>query len=135
LNGGPPVAILTGKGINDHRCSHGAGGLCVFDEVTDDGKTRTLYVYDEKQGRGRTLISYDANPYSNWDLSPDGKLIAISRFNPQEARIRFLSLDGRQVPDLVVPGWAAINSLDWSPGWKGPAAFEQQFAWVDFSAC
>jgi serine/threonine protein kinase/Tol biopolymer transport system component len=116
--GGPPQNILNGRNISDHRCARGKHGLCAFDEISEDGKTRTLYTYDEEHGRGRELISYDAIPYSNWDISPDGRVIAISRFDPKQARIRFLSLDGRQIPDLVVKGWAAINALDWMPDGK-----------------
>jgi serine/threonine protein kinase len=118
LDGGPPTTILSGRNINDHRCARGKNALCAFDEVSPDGKKRTLYVYDEEHGRGRELISYDAVPYSNWDISPDGKLIAISRFDPKQARIRFLSLEGKPMPDLVVKGWAAIDALDWMPDAK-----------------
>jgi serine/threonine protein kinase len=118
LEGGPPQILLSGRNINDHRCARGEKAVCVFDEISQDGKKRTLFVYDEEYGRVRELISYEATPYSNWDISPDGKVIAISRFDPKQARIRFLSLEGKPIPDLLVEGWAAVNALDWMPDGK-----------------
>jgi Tol biopolymer transport system component len=78
-----------------------------------------LYTYDDEHGRGRQIMSLDPNPYGNWDLSPDGTTIAVSRFNPHEGRIRFYSLDGKMTSELVVPGFAGFNGLDWSNDGKG----------------
>lgn len=118
LSGGPPQLILTGYSTNDHRCARAPAQICVFDELSDDRKHRTLYTYDEQQGRGKALVTYDADPYSNWDLSPDGTLIAFSRFDAHEGRIHFLSLKGKSIPELVVRGWSAIDSLDWTTDGK-----------------
>ncbi len=118
-SGGASRAILTSSGMADHRCARAPAQLCIFDEIPAGQNKRILYAYDEEHGRGRELLSLDPNPYGNWDLSPDGTMIAISRFNPREGRIHFHSLAGKDVPDIIVPGFAGFNGLDWSADGKG----------------
>jgi len=118
-DGGAPQLILSGEGMADHRCARAPVRLCIFDEVPAGQSKRMLYAYDPENGRGRQILSLDPNPYGNWDLSPDGKTIAVSRFNTHEGRIRFYSLDGKMTSELVVPGWSGFNGLDWSAEGKG----------------
>ncbi len=119
VSGGAPKAILSGAGMSDHRCARTPAQMCIFDEVPAGQSKRNLYLYDDEHGRGRAILSLDPNPYGNWDLSPDGTTIAVSRFNPHEGKISFFSLEGKPIRDLVVPGWAGFNGLDWSHDGKG----------------
>jgi Tol biopolymer transport system component len=119
VNGGAPQLILSGQGMSDHRCARAPATLCIFDEIPAGQNKRTLYEYDDEHGRGRAILSLDPNPYGNWDLSPDGKTIAVSRFNTHEGRIRFYSLDGKMTSEVVLPGFAGFNGLDWSTDGKG----------------
>ncbi|HEY4901306.1 MAG TPA: hypothetical protein VIH91_10865 [Terriglobales bacterium] len=119
VSGGAPQTILSAAGMSDHRCARAPVQLCIFDEIPAGQSKRILYTYDDQNGRGRAILSLDPNPYGNWDLSPDGKTIAVSRFNPREGRISFYSQDGKAISELVVPGWAGFNGLDWSADGKG----------------
>jgi len=38
---------------------------------------------------------------------------AMSRFDPAEGRIRFLSLDDKNRPDVVLGKYAGLNAQDW----------------------
>jgi len=117
--GGAAVKILSGRAMADHRCARAPATLCIFDEVPAGQSKRMLYSYDDEQGRGKQIMSLDPNPYGNWDLSPDGKTIAVSRFNPHEGRIKFYTSEGEPVSEVVVPGYAGFNGLDWSADGSG----------------
>jgi Tol biopolymer transport system component len=119
IAGGAPEVILTGFGIADHRCSRAPAHLCVYDELSNDQKLRTIYTYDAEHGKGRALITLDPKPYANWDLSPDGSVIAMSRFDPNEGRIRFLPLNNKTRPDVVLEKSGGLNALDWSADGRG----------------
>ncbi len=119
VSGGAPQVIVTGGDMADHRCARAPAQLCLFDEIPAGQTQRILYAYDDEHGRGRAVLSLDPNPYGNWDLSPDGKMIAVSRFNPHEGRIVLYSIDGAKLSEIVVPGWAGFNGLDWSADGKG----------------
>jgi serine/threonine protein kinase len=117
--GGAPEVILTGFGIADHRCSQPPVHLCVYDELSEDQRHRTIYTYDAEHGKGRALTTLDPNPHEVWDLSPDGSAIATSSFDPKMGRIRFLSLDGKHRPDVDLKKWKELNTLDWAPDGRG----------------
>jgi hypothetical protein len=67
-------------------------------------------------GKGRELLSVDTEPKSSygWDLSPNGSLLAISKTDEHELRIRFVSLKNSQAYEVNLPGWARLNGMDWS---------------------
>jgi len=93
--------------------------LCVFAEQTSDGTWLVFTVLDPIRGKGRELAKFATDPlgFYHWDVSPDGKRIAILKGG--ENQIHVLPLGDGAVRDLTVKGWAGLNSLDWSPDGKG----------------
>ena len=55
---------------------------------------------------------------SNLMPSPDGSWIVFAEFNPSEGHIRLISLKGQPEREILVKGWAAINSIDWAADGK-----------------
>ena len=119
VNGGPPEFVFSARFYNSHRCSRAEANLCVFAEQTPDGKWLVFGALDAIRGRGRELAKFATNPlgFYHWDLSPDGKRIAILKGG--ENHIHVLPLGNEGVRDLTVKGWTGFNSLDWSSDGKG----------------
>jgi len=120
VNGGPPELVFSARFYNSHRCSQGAEtNLCVFAEQTSDGKWLVFSALDPISGRGRELAKFATDPlgFYHWDLSPDGKRIAILKAG--ENQIHVLPLSSGVLRDHIVKGWTGFNSLDWSSDGKG----------------
>ncbi len=119
INGGPPEFVFSARFYNSHRCSRAEANLCVFAEQTSDGTWLVFTVLDPIRGKGRELAKFATDPlgFYHWDVSPDGKRIAILKGG--ENQIHVLPLGDGAVRDLTVKGWAGLNSLDWSPDGKG----------------
>ncbi len=119
INGGLPEFVFSARFYNSHRCSRAEANLCVFAEQTADGTWLVFTVLDPIRGKGRELAKFATDPlgFYHWDVSPDGKRIAILKGG--ENQIHVLPLSGGAVRDFTVKGWTGFNSLDWSPDGKG----------------
>jgi serine/threonine protein kinase len=119
VNGGPPEFVFSARFYNSHRCSRAEANLCVFAEQTSDGQWLAFSALDPIRGRGRELAKFATDPlgFYHWDVSPDGKRIAILKGG--ENHIHVLPLGNGAVRDLTVKGWTGFNSLDWSSDGKG----------------
>jgi eukaryotic-like serine/threonine-protein kinase len=119
VNGGPPEFVLSTRFYNSHRCSRAEANLCVFAEQQSDGKWLVFSALDPIRGRGRELAKFATDQLGlyHWDVSPDGKRIAILKGG--ENHIHVLPLGNGAVRDLTVKGWTGFNSLDWSADGKG----------------
>ncbi len=119
VNGGPPELVFSARFYNSHRCSRAEANLCVFAEQTSDGKWLVFSALDPISGKGRELAKFATDPlgFYHWDLSPDGKRMAILKGG--ENQVHVLALDNGAVRDLTVKGWTGFNSLDWSSDGKG----------------
>jgi len=120
--GGPSQFVLEGHGFFKHCCARAPATLCVLGEWSADRKQILLTSFDPVKGRGREVGKIDARLQPgivSWDLSPDASRIAYSEFNEHEGRVRFLSLTGGTIADLVVPGWSCFSEMAWAFDRKG----------------
>jgi eukaryotic-like serine/threonine-protein kinase len=123
ITGGRPQLVLTTLLGNVHslRCARSPVSLCAIGEQTSDRKQLLFTAFDPIQGRGRKLAQFDTKPTTvaeyAWDLSPDGTRIAIVQRS--EATIHLLSLSGHAPAEVVVKGWSALQTLDWTADGKG----------------
>ena len=121
VSGGPSQLVLTAYGENDHRCARAPATLCLVAEQADDQKQLVFTAFDPIKGRGREVTRIATQPGFgyNFDLSPDGSLIALS-FPAGENRIRLLPLAGGEPRDLVIKGLYGFSSgPDWAPDGEG----------------
>jgi Tol biopolymer transport system component len=131
LAGGPPQEILTAVMYATPRCATAMSGFCAIAEPAPDRKRMVFTAVDPVAGRGAKLTRMDIDPMSDylWDLSPDGRRIAVVKMTGtyaavesevSEGPIHILSLDGRQQLELVAKGrtnqW---QSLDWAADGNG----------------
>ena len=100
LDGGAPEFLTTT--LQDAIfCARPPASLCVLGERTEDRKQVIFTSVDPVNGRGRELARFDLDPASSyWDfeISPDGRRVAVSR-NTQ-GPIHLLSLKG--APEQVI---------------------------------
>lgn len=118
ISGGPPELVLTTSlgAAHSVRCARSPSRLCVLAELTSDRNQLVFTAFDVLSGRGqevarfRTLPSPDAE--YTWDLSPDGKRIAVLRRS--EGSVHLLLLTGQRPQDFPVRGWSNLQSVDWA---------------------
>jgi hypothetical protein len=116
LSGGSPQMISQLPANGNISCAHSLSELCVLSDRSPDLKKLTISALDPLKGKGRELLALDVHPGGlyNWVISPDGSRIVFMEFSPREGRIRLLSLKGEPERDIVVKGWAGLNSVDWA---------------------
>ena len=122
------------------RCAAGTPGLCAIAEPTSGRKRILFTAFDPVAGRGSELTAMDIDPKGDylWDLSPDGRRIAVVKMGGvysfeelevSEGPIHILSLDGRQPFELVANGrknqW---QSLDWAADGNGLYVSAEQYS-------
>ena len=73
----------------------------------------------------------------NWGLSPDGKLIAVTKSG--DKRIRLLSIAGQPTREIVLKNWSSFTSVDWAADSKGlfvtsnPTGWRSSLLYVDLA--
>ena len=104
---------------NDPVCARAPSKLCVITEQTADRKQLIFTAFDPIRGRGHELARYEITwPGAyDWDLSPDGSRLAISKYSGQQ--IHILPLNGDTATNIVVKGWSSLWSLNWAADGKG----------------
>jgi len=119
--------LPTSRGYPDFRCPSPAGSVrpCVLGEVKGDQLLFTAF--DPLEGRKGELESLEFGPSwqhrgslssSFWDLSPDGRHIALGGCEPPGGHILIVDLDTKEEKEVSVRGWSCFTSLAWSPDGK-----------------
>jgi len=119
--GGASQFVLAAHGYSGHRCARTPAALCLVGEQSGDQRQLIFTAFDPVKGRGSEILRVGTKPgfRYNWDLSPDGSLLAVS-FPAGENCIRLFSLAGGASRDLIVKGWYGLDSgPDWSSSGKG----------------
>jgi Tol biopolymer transport system component len=86
------------------------------------GGDSVITSFDPVKGRGREVFrekSSEVGGSGGFDVSPDGSRLAITRFDPNEGRIRLVSLTDGTSHDLVVKRWNGFFELNWAPDGRG----------------
>jgi serine/threonine protein kinase len=109
--GGTPQLIFTGP-VFEYRCARAPARMCAFDETSADGKRRVFRGFDPANGSIWDLTTFDTEPTAayNWDLSPDGTGIAITKIGSQHTYLLPLNRSGRR--EVTWP--LSIGSGNWT---------------------
>ena len=96
------------------RCASVPGAPCVLAEQDRDQLVFTAF--DPIEGRKGEITRIESHPsqVSFWDLSPDGRWIALGMREEQSASLRILSLEGRAAREIPVKGWTRLESVAWA---------------------
>jgi dipeptidyl aminopeptidase/acylaminoacyl peptidase len=122
VSGGTRQLVLETRNSVDFRCARTPANLCVVFETSQDGKQFVITGFEPLKGRGtvlRTIENDPLHPYRTGEVSPDGSLLAISRWGEAEIHLRLLSLSGGSDREITVKEWPNISGLDWVPDGKG----------------
>jgi hypothetical protein len=123
LAGGPAVEVLQPKAYVHHRC--GRDARCIL--VEREGDVDVVYELDALQGRGPELFRKPADT-GGAAVSPDGLRIGYLVNRPAadggaraEAAtiVRVVDMRGTTQLEIPVPGYAAVQSLDWTADGSG----------------
>jgi Tol biopolymer transport system component len=130
IPGGAPESVMDVEGhpdVNDNprstaggfpsfRCPH-SGSDCVIAEKRE--KQIVFSAFDPVKGRKAELVKVPFNEVqSSWDLSPDGKRVAISEFSYQKGEINVVPLDGSAPQKISAMPWTELLSLAWAADGK-----------------
>ncbi|HET8890249.1 MAG TPA: winged helix-turn-helix domain-containing protein [Candidatus Angelobacter sp.] len=113
--GGVPQFVIAASFEGSIRCANTWGNVCVFAERSANGRQLIFTALDPMRGRGRELTRFGVLPdklYA-WDLSPDGKRLAV--LQQHDWGITVLPLEGGHPRRISVRGWV-VNGQQWLGG-------------------
>ena len=113
---GNALQVMEVPRLANYACPRAPADVCFLAQLSEDGKKLVFSAFHPLHGRGREVLTLDVQrgELSNWMPSPDGSRIAFTYYSPLEGRIRLLSLRHEPEGDIVVKGWAGLNSVDWA---------------------
>jgi Tol biopolymer transport system component len=119
-----PLIPISAEGHPAFRCSSATQGGCVLSEEIQDHIVFTTF--DPVTGRRAEVLRLPSSEINYWDLSPDGRWIALGRNEETSGNIRLISLRGDPPRNVEVRGWTHLLSVTWANG--GNALFVTAFA-------
>jgi serine/threonine protein kinase len=137
LDGGAPQVVVAAPGISNIACSRAPASICIYSLASS---TQMVFVaLDPVNGNAHEVARLQEQIGNmNWSLSPDGKLIAVTKSG--EKRIRLLSISGQPTREIVLKNWNAFSSVDWAADSKGlfvtsnPTGWRSSLLYVDLAA-
>jgi len=110
MEGGPPSVVLQGN--KSYHCAAAPSNLCVLAE--QKGKQQLVFSsFDPVKGGGTDLASVDlSTSFYDWDLSRDGKSIAV--LDTSENQIRVVNIESGKVGRLPLKNWNNLQTLNWA---------------------
>ncbi len=118
MDGGTPEPVPNTGNVEEFRCGLQPGSRCVLRSTEND--QFVFYELDPLRGKGQELARTGWSPSitGDWELSPDGRFVAIPNHDPQNAKIRVISLAATE-PDVAervvtLEGIRHLNGLVWA---------------------
>jgi Tol biopolymer transport system component len=134
LDGGAPQMVAAAPEINNIACSRAPASICVYSQQSSTQLVFTAF--DPVHGNAHEVARLQGQTgIMNWGLSPDGKLIAVTKSD--DKRIRLLSIAGQPTREIVLKNWSSFTSVDWAADSKGlfvtsnPTGWRSSLLYVD----
>lgn len=117
--GGPAELVLETTAWTGLHCARTPGGGCVLSEGDPETRRQTFSRLDPLAGKGEELfgMDFDRDTSPRWDLSPDGRRIALVGSEEDDRSIGVHDLAGNLLEEVVLqalPG-AWLSDVAW-PG-------------------
>jgi hypothetical protein len=134
IDGGPSEVMISDQAINNFACSRAPAKICIYSVLSS---TQMVFsVFDPLKGNPHEVARLQEEIGNiNSGLSPDGKILAITKGG--ENRIRLLSLSGEPARELVLKNWNTFSSVDWAADSRGlfvtsnPTGWRSSLLYVD----
>jgi Tol biopolymer transport system component len=111
VGGGPPVEIVSGYSLNKFQCKAGSDFPCLASY--SEGKEYVFITINVESGEAEELLRIShREPFTGWDLSPDGSTLAVVHCD--DDTIRLISVPSGQEQTLHVKGWANFEWVSWA---------------------
>jgi eukaryotic-like serine/threonine-protein kinase len=124
ITGGQSELVLTARvpqygSYHDPVCARAPATLCVITEEAEDHKHLVFTAFDPVKGRDHEFTRFDSSSGGayDWDLSPDGRRMAVLRVS--ENRIHIVPLDGGSPHDIAVKNGSALQTVNWTSDGSG----------------
>lgn len=124
VDGGTPEEVSIGEPLDEFRCALDSGKRCVL-RSSVRSQYRAFYELDPIYGKGRELTRTKWFPENtcDWDVSPDGRYVALPNHDSRDARIRVLALEPSpnepREREVRLPGLSDLKGLVWAAGGEG----------------
>jgi Tol biopolymer transport system component len=120
LAGGVSLLVRAAPSIWNLQCANFPATLCVYS--SGSGNDLKFVSFDPMTGQSADLSLpklKDAG-WSNWVLSPNGRYLAGSKPETgKDAAIHVLSIADDSESTIPLPGFFAVNGMDWAADGKG----------------
>ena len=119
MQGGRPLAVNTGTPARDFRCP-ASGSSCVLRTVNGD-RSMVFSALDPVSGKGGALFvqSADSKEPADWDISPDGSMLALIVQHSAAPALRVARLSTGRTEDIPIRVGARITAVNWAADQKG----------------
>jgi len=123
LEGGAAETVLPEPSVpGEFNCSVLPSGRCVARTIQND--QFVFWDLDPVQGKGRELARSRWGPANvgDWDISPDGSLVAIPNHDPHDAKVRLVPLDARggtAERTVTIQGLKNLSGVVWAADGRG----------------
>lgn len=117
-DGGAPELVFESSVQADFHCPRSAGAAadCILGERGDNNQY-TFRRFDPVYGLGEEIVSIeDRPPFVNWDLSPDGRLVAVVHNN---GPARVIDLETGTEREISRDGWTLGEFVSWTASGRG----------------
>jgi Tol biopolymer transport system component len=136
IDGGASRLIAAAPAITNIACSRAPANICVYSQQFE--REMVFSAFDPMKGHPHAVVKLQEEIGNmNSGLSPDGKVLAITKSG--ENRIRLLSLSGEPARELVLKNWNTFSSVDWAVDSKGlfvtsnPTGWRSSLVYVDLN--
>ena len=119
-----PLTSLSAAFHPAFRCASVAKASCVLNEEVQGQVVFTAL--DPIRGKIGELARLPASSFSFWDLSPDGRWLAIGKQDQASGRIHLIPLAGSTPREISAGDWTNLRSVTWAK--DGAALYLTAFA-------
>jgi Tol biopolymer transport system component/predicted Ser/Thr protein kinase len=124
LSGGTPEQVQVGSPVDTFRCGIGPSQPCVI-RRSIGREYYAFHALDPEKGIGAELARtpWMVGVLADWDVSPDGSLVALPNHDNRSATIRLVRLDHRAHEPaewtVELKGLSDLSGLTWSADGTG----------------
>jgi len=119
ITGGEPQFVSPSYPGDQILCAKSPASICILKQLSSDQTGAIFRYFDPTTGPGSQLfrVAVEKDHYFGWDLSGDGKKLALCR-SPR-GPVQIMSLDGGLMSEIASQQLNDMRSLDWAADGQG----------------